>query len=139
MRYNFLFPVLEFNKTDRQDRYYPASTIRQMFESCKAKNEFQFPVVFIDNIARDPKRYFYLPAIHFAGFATLTQGSGNTIFADIKTSLMPDGLFLRKLFEENTQLEFHLSGVVELNKIDGQIQVMKLEPVYITVHPKEEV
>lgn len=136
MQYNFLFPVLEFNKTDSHDRYYPASTIRQMFEACKAKNEFQFPVVFIDNINRDPKQYFSVRAMNFAGFASLTQGSGNTIFADIKTSLMPDGLFLRKMLEENTQLEFHLSGIIELNKIDDQIQVIKLEPVYITVHPK---
>lgn len=133
--YKLTFPILEFDKVDRNNHYYSSEVVRGMFEVMKRDNIKIIPVVFINRV--DIHNFLSMSPLHFAGFATITQGSGKTLFGEIEVSPTPDGLELMKVIESRYEgLEFHVCGIADRHLDLNSVNVVdSFELIYITVHP----
>jgi len=133
--YKLTFPILEFDKVDRNNHYYSTEVVRGMFEVMKRNNIKIIPVVFVNRI--DVHNFLSMSPLHFAGFAKITQGSGKTLFAEIEVSPTPDGLELMKVIESSyDDLEFHVCGIADRHLDPADVIIVdSFELIYITAHP----
>lgn len=131
----FIFPILEFDKIDEYNHYFSCEVVREMFEVMKKANIEKFPVVFVNRV--DNHNFFSMNPLYFAGFATITQGSGKTLFAEIEICLTPDGLELMKVIKNGYDgLEFRVCGIANKHlDLNNVVIVDSFELIYITAHP----
>lgn len=131
MGYKLLVPILEMNEVKNNQRIYTRESIRFMFDHYK----HPVPVVFGESVNPDPKEFLLMSPTKFAGFAIPTQGSGNTIFANIQTTDFSHGFHLNELIEDSVPIFFRACGIADYNlPEENNPYVTTFTLVYITVH-----
>lgn len=131
MSYNLLVPILEINEVKNNEQIFTYESIRHMFRTYR----YPVPVVFGESVNPDPEKFFHMSPLEFAGFATLTQGTGNVIFANVETAPTPKGLSLNKLIEDSVPIFFRACGVADYNlPTENNLYVRTFKLIYVTIH-----